>query len=447
MTSVFAQKALLAKGWTDKVRITTGAGRITAIDAGATEDVADESADIVIPGICNAHSHAFQRGLAGRTERRSPATEDTFWSWRTRMYELANRIDAAQFEAIATQAYCEMLAAGYTAVAEFHYLHGDPGSDGDAMFVALQAAAMRAGIRLVYVPVLYERAGFELDEPLAHQRRFVMSGAAFLEHHERCTRAAGAATTVAMGAHSLRAVSVASLRRLAAHAGQMNIPFHLHIAEQAAEVEQCVLATGQRPVAWLLDNIGVDVNWCLVHATHIDAAESAALARLEAVVCLCPTTEANLGDGIFPLRDFLLAGGRIAIGSDSQVSINPFEELRWLEYGQRLLHKARNIAAVDDAQVGRALFNRVVAGGAQAGGLSPAGLQVGAPADLVTLDGDDAMLAGHDDDTLLDALVFCGLRLPIEGVMVGGEWRVLAGAAVAGDTAHAQFVAAMRDLQ
>ena len=184
-------------------------------------------------------------------------------------------------------------------------------------------------------------------------------------------------TTVAIGAHSLRAVSVASLRRLAAYAGQMNIPFHLHIAEQQAEVEQCLLATGQRPVAWLLDNVGVDVNWCLVHATHIDAAESAALARLEAVVCLCPTTEANLGDGIFPLRDFLLAGGRIAIGSDSQVSINPFEELRWLEYGQRLLHKARNIAAVDDAQVGRAVVRpgrrrwraggRPVAGGTASG--------------------------------------------------------------------------------
>lgn len=447
MTSVFAHKALLPQGWRDKVRITAHAGRIASIECAAAPADADQHADIVIPGICNAHSHAFQRGLAGRTERRSPAGADNFWSWRTRMYELANRLDPAQLEAIATQAYCEMLAAGYTAVAEFHYLHGDPGRDNDAMFTALDAAARRSGIRLVYVPVLYERAGFDLDEPLAHQRRFVMSTQAFLEHHARSCGTAGNGTTVAIGAHSLRAVSVAALEQLAAYAAKAQLPFHLHIAEQQAEVEQCLLATGQRPVAWLLDRVDVDARWCLVHATHIDAAESAALARAQAVVCLCPTTEANLGDGTFPLRDFLLQGGRIAIGSDSQASINPFEELRWLEYGQRLLHRARNIAAVDDPQLGRGLFGRVVAGGAQAGGLAPAGLCVGAPADLVTLDGEDPMLAAHEDDTLLDALVFSGYRVPIERVMVAGEWRVRDGRHVADASVRPDFVAALRALR
>jgi len=447
MTTVFARKALLPVGWTANVRITVGGGRITRIEPGVAAMATDESADLVIPGICNAHSHAFQRALTGRTEQRGPAGSDNFWSWRTRMYELANRVDADQLAAIATQAYTEMLVAGYTSVAEFHYLHAAPARDGDAMFEALQAAAVEAGIRLIYIPVLYERAGFAQPAPLPQQQRFVLSLDALLEHHARCTAAAQALTTVALGAHSLRAVSSASLQRLAAHAQQSQLPLHLHIAEQTAEIEQCVAATGQRPVAWLLDNFAVDARWCLVHATHIDATEIAALAGSQAVVCLCPTTEANLGDGIFPLREFLACGGRIAIGSDSQTSINAFEELRWLEYGQRLQQQSRNIAVLDGAHVGHELFGRVVAGGAQAGGQAAHGLLQGAAADLVTLDGDDPMLAGHDDATLLDALVFSGYRLPIAGVMVGGEWRVTAGEHIAAAATRRNFAAAMSALR
>lgn len=447
MTTVFAHKALLAKGWTANVRISVEGGQITAIETGVAATAADESADLVIPGICNAHSHAFQRALAGRTEQRGPDGVDNFWSWRTRMYELANRIDASQLAAIATQAYTEMLTAGYTSVAEFHYLHAVPASDGDAMFAALQTAAANAGIRLIYVPVLYERGGFAQAEPLQQQQRFVMSVDAFLEHHARCTSAAHALTTVALGAHSLRAVSRASLQVLAAQSQQLQLPLHLHIAEQPAEIEQCVAATGQRPVAWLLENFAVDARWCLVHATHIDAAEIEALAKSQAVVCLCPTTEANLGDGIFPLRDYLAHGGRIAIGSDSQISINAFEELRWLEYGQRLQQQSRNVAALDTAHVGHELFGRVVTGGAQAGALAANGLVQGAAADFVTLAGNDPMLAGHTDATLLDALVFSGYRLPIARVMVGGEWRVTAGQHVAAAAARRNFAAAMSALQ
>ena len=447
MTAVFARKALLAKGWAANVSIGIEAGRIVAIEPGTVAAATAEIADVVIPGICNAHSHAFQRALAGRTEQRSPDGEDNFWSWRTRMYELANRVSASELTAIATQAYSEMLLAGYTAVAEFHYLHGDPASDGDAMFAALQAAAENSGIRLVYVPVLYERAGFEQDEALARQRRFVLSLDAFLEHHARCAAAASELTTVAIGAHSLRAVSTAALRAVADYARDRGLPLHLHIAEQTAEVEQCIAATGQRPVAWLLENFAVDAHWCLVHATHIDAAETAALAKSGAVVCLCPSTEANLGDGIFPLRDFLTHGGRIAIGSDSQISINAFEELRWLEYGQRLLHRSRNIAALDGAHTGQELFDRVIAGGAQAGALAMTGLFPGGAADLVTLNGDDPMLQGHNDETLLDALVFSGYRLPVDRVMVGGEWRVVAGQHIAAAAARRNFAAAMSALQ
>lgn len=447
MTTVFAQKAMLAGGWADRVRISVAAGRIADIATGVAAEAGDERADIVIPGICNAHSHAFQRALAGRTEQRSPAGEDNFWSWRSRMYELANRIKDAQLVAIATQAYSEMLVAGYTSVAEFHYLHGNPDSDQDAMFWALQTAASNAGIRLTYVPVLYERASFEHSEPHAQQRRFVMSLDAFLEHHDRCTRSANEFTTVAIGAHSLRAVSAASLRAVAQRAHERNIPMHLHIAEQQAEVEQCISATGLRPVEWLLENLGVDAAWCLVHATHINAAEIRALAATSAVVCLCPTTEANLGDGLFPLRDYLRHGGRLAIGSDSQASIDPMEELRWLEYGQRLQLRARNIAALDDLHVGQALFDRVVAGGAQAGGLGSAGLTVGAGADLITLAGDDAMLLGHDDETLLDALVFSGYRSPIDRVMAMGEWQVLQGRHARADTTRENFAAAMSALR
>jgi formimidoylglutamate deiminase len=339
-----------------------------------------------------------------------------------------------------------MLEAGYTSVIEFHYLHSDPVNDDDAMFAALQSAAAEAGIRLIYVPVFYERAGLGRPEPEEQQGRFVLQLDAFLEHQARCREKAAAGTTVAIGAHSLRAVHADSLHTIAYAAREQNIPMHLHIAEQLAEVEQCIAATGMRPVEWLLENESVDERWCLVHATHMNAAETEALAKSNAVVCICPTTEANLGDGIFPLQPFLAHGGRIAIGSDSQVSINPFEELRWLEYGQRLSLHARNIAAIDDAHVGRELFGRTLAGGAQAAAQT-AGLAQGAVADLVTLRADDPMLAGHSDETLLDALVFSGYRSPVERVMVRGEWQVVAGDHVARAETRERFAGVLRTLQ
>jgi len=272
--------------------------------------------------------------------------------------------------------------------------------------------------------VLYERAGFDGAAVESHQRRFVMTLADFLAHFERCHSNAVRGTTVAIGAHSLRAVSEASLLAIAAAAKESNVPLHLHIAEQQAEVQQCLAATGRRPVEYLLQTCEVDERWCLVHATHLDDSEVTALGSSGAVVCICPTTEANLGDGLFPLRRFLEQGGRIAIGSDSQVSIDPFEELRWLEYGQRLQSRSRCVAATDQLHVGSELFVRALTGGAQAGALNPAGITAGANADLVELRSDTAVLAGLGDDSLLDGLVFSGHRSPIRRVMAQGEWRV-----------------------
>ena len=334
---------------------------------------------------------------------------------------------------------------GYTSVVEFHYLFRDHRGtgDGDVMFQALCRAARESGIRLIYVPVLYERAGFDRPAPEARQRRFAMDVEDFLAHHERAAGAVSGPVTVGIGAHSLRAVSEPSLRQVAARAAASGAPMHIHIAEQRREVEDCLAAHGCRPVRWLLDRFEVDGRWCLVHATHLDTEETRDLAASGAVVCLCPSTEGNLGDGLFPLEDFLRAGGRIAIGSDSQSTINPFEELRWAEYGQRLRSEVRNVASVRKLHVGQELFGRVLAGGAQASGQRECGLAPGAPADLVVLDPDDPMLAGHGPDTLLDALVFSGFPLPIERVMVHGEWRVVGGEHVDRADIAKHFAAAM----
>ncbi len=448
MISLFAEKALLPDGWRNDVRLTLEDGRISAVEAGVTASAADEATSFVMPGLCNAHSHAFQRALAGHTEQRSPAGRDSFWTWRERMYELAGRVSSVLLTAIARQAYCEMVATGYTAVAEFHYMHRDAAApdEHDAMLQALMRAADDSGIRLTYVPVLYERAGFDDDEPLTQQRNFAMRVDEFLQHFERAVAIGGSTMNVAIGAHSLRAVSHDSLTAIAHVARESAVPLHLHIAEQQREVDQCMAAYGRRPVRWLLENFDVDDGWCLVHATHMDFDETRALAESGAVVALCPSTEANLGDGLFPLHDYLEHEGRMAIGSDSHISINPFEELRWLEYGQRLATQSRNIASLRDGHVGSELFQRALEGGAVASGQKLAGLQPGAAADLVVLSDDDPMLAGHGDASRLDALVFSGYPLPIERVMVNGEWHVVDGLHVQREFARGEYAAAQKAL-
>jgi len=448
MTTLFARKALLPGGWDDDVRLTLADGRIEEVTTGVSPESGDDVLGFLIPGLCNAHSHAFQRALAGHTEQRSPAGRDNFWSWRERMYELAGRVNATALTAIARQAYCEMLGAGYTSVAEFHYLHRDPTDPGavDTMFDAIATAARESGIRLTYVPVHYERAGFEDPEPTSQQASFAMPVGEFLTHFTRVAAQCSGPVSIGIGAHSLRAVSQESLKKITTVASAAGVPMHIHVAEQQREVDQCFTSYGRRPVRWLFENFDVGPDWSLVHATHMDDDEIAMLARSGAVAVLCPSTEANLGDGLFPLHDYLEHGGRIAIGSDSHISINPFEELRWLEYGQRLVSQSRNVTSLRDSHVGSELFSRVLEGGNVAAGRHSAGIRAGAPADVVALSDDDPMLAGHNDESRLDALVFSGYPLPVERVMVDGRWCVIDAVHVDRERARSEFAETLEAL-
>lgn len=440
MGSLYARKALLPSGWATGVRFEMSAGRIEAVDTGASVAAGEFEAGVVIPGMCNAHSHAFQRALVGRTEQRSPAGQDNFWTWRKEMYRLAAAIEPDAMQVIAMQVYTEMLAAGYTTVAEFHYLH-------HAGFEAILSAAEATGIRLMFVPILYERAGFDSPTPDDVQDLFVRSFDEYLTLYEQAKSLGGERAGVGVGIHSLRAVSNESVDRIAELAKADDVPLHIHLAEQQREVDECLLNYKTRPARWLLDRCDVDANWCLVHATHLEPDEISAIAGSGAVVCLCPSTEANLGDGIFPLETYLGEGGHIAIGSDSQVTIDPFEELRWLEYGQRLTTQSRNISVSDGGHTGHTLFDLAATGGARACGRQTGRLEPGALADLVVLDDTDPMFCGHDVDTLLDSLVFSGYRVPIERVMINGEWRVLDGRHIAQDDTRENYRRVVEALQ
>ncbi len=448
MTTIFARLALTSDGWAENVRIGVNGRLIDSISTDAAPDAGDVEVGIAIPGLANAHSHAFQRALAGHTEQRAPGDKDNFWTWRARMYALAGSIDAEAIEIIARQAYTEMVATGYTAVAEFHYLHNQPGESGpsEVMFEALANAAADAGIRLTYIPVLYERAGFD-DEPASReQQQFVSALEEFIAHYDTVTAACREGVRTGIGVHSLRAVTPESLKQVAAIAARDKAPMHLHIAEQKKEAEDCLSVLDKYPVEWLMDNCEVDERWCLVHATHTNSDEQVSIAKSRAVVCLCPSTEANLGDGLFMLQHFLEHGGRIAIGSDSNVSINPFEELRWLEYGQRLAGQARNIAAIRRPETGRSLFELALEGGAATCGNDRRQIVEGANADLVMLDDDSPVLAGHSTRSLLDALVFSGFTLPIDRVMINGVWQVVDGQHVGQETSCQPYAELVRTL-
>lgn len=429
MTTLFAKKAFLQSGWCDDVRLHVADGLIQSVQVDSAVKPTDFVTGAIIPGIANAHSHAFQRALAGHCEHQGPEGKDNFWSWRVQMYRLANALGVDELASIARQAYSEMLTSGYTSVAEFHYLHrqSHEAEHEHTMYEAILQAAEDTGIRLTYVPILYERAGFGQNTPTAEQRQFSMAIEDFVEHYQFACDLAPANTNVGVGAHSLRAVSQPSLEVLADVVERNQCPMHIHIAEQTAEVEQCLEHHNARPVEWLFNEFSPNEHWCLVHATHVQPEELVAMVESDAVVCLCPTTEANLGDGLFPLRPWLELEGKIAIGSDSHITINPFEELRWLEYGQRLSSLSRNVASLPHNHTGRNLFEKVLAGGSQACGMDVTGLKIGQHADLTVLDMDDPMLAGHSSESILDALVYSGLALPISHVMVDGKWRVVDG--------------------
>ncbi|MDE1963396.1 MAG: formimidoylglutamate deiminase [Xanthomonadaceae bacterium] len=383
----------------------------------------------VLPGMPNLHSHAFQRAMAGLAERRGPG-DDSFWTWREAMYGFAAALDPESLQAIAAQLYVEMLQAGYTQVCEFHYLHhapdGTPYAQREAMSLALVEAAKEAGIALTLLPVLYMTGGFD-GRPLApRQRRFGHAEVSdYLRLLEALRAHESADLRVGIALHSLRAVPESAMRTLLATEAAKTGPIHIHIAEQLGEVQDCLAVRGARPVEWLLDHAQVDARWCLVHATHLTGHETARLARSGAVAGLCPTTEANLGDGLFPLADYLDAGGVLGIGSDSHISVSPVEELRWLEYGQRLVTRHRNIAARGAGDsVGETLWGAALRGGAQAAGLPLGALEAGRRADLLVLDDEAPLLAARDARSAMDSFLFAGNTPRVRHVMCGGRWVV-----------------------
>lgn len=413
-----------------------------------------------LPGIPNLHSHAFQRAMAGLAERQSNPT-DSFWTWREWMYRFAGSIDPDAQYAIAAQLYVEMLEAGYTRVCEFHYLHhapdGRPYAEPAAMSQAIIAAARDTGIRLTLLPVLYQCGGFDGRALSARQQRFGhdLDGYLSLLQHLRAQEDDGLRVGIAL--HSLRAVPEASLQAVLSAVAGESMPIHIHIAEQVAEVEECVALRGARPVQWLLDHAPVGDRWCLVHATHLDAAEVRGIAGSGATVAICPTTEANLGDGLFPLTDFMAAGGVLGIGSDSQISVSPVEELRWLEYGQRLWHRQRNIAVSPTCpSTGEWLMAATLRGGERVTGWNfvEAGMTGAVMADHsegqwqdhLTLAGDAPVLAGATAADVLDRFVFAGNRPLIDQVHVGGRCRVSEGRHASREPVAAAYAACLKQL-
>ena len=444
MQSFWFSAALLPDGWAKSVRVAVdGAGLIAAITADTAPQPGDSRHGVLLPGMGNLHSHAFQRGMAGLAEVRGDST-DSFWTWRDTMYRFVDRLDPDALAAIAALAYVEMLEAGFTRVGEFHYLHHDltgaPYAERGAMAAALAAAAAETGIALTLLPVFYATADFGGVPANPAQRRFVNSLDSYARLHDASRTAIAELddSRIGIAPHSLRAVTPAQLHALLPLAA----PVHIHIAEQQREVDACFAWSGARPVEWLLANTPVDADWCLVHATHITPAERAGLIASGAVAGLCPVTEANLGDGIFPARGFIAEGGRWGIGSDSNVAIDLAEELRTLEYGQRLLHQSRNLLGGAYASTGAGLFAGALAGGQQA--LHGTAFSIGAPADFVTLAADHPAFVGRDGDALLAALVFSGRRDVIDGVWRRGRQVVAAGRHAARDTVTARYLAIMR---
>jgi len=430
-TAILADRALLPEGWAEAVRIDLDRdGTIAAVAPGGSVEAAEPIAGLVLPGMPNLHSHAFQRAMAGRTEHAGGAGRDDFWSWRRAMYRFVARLTPDDLRAVAAQLYVEMLKAGYTAVGEFHYLHHDPDGrpydDPATMSEAIVAAAQAAGIGLTLLPVLYQRGDFGGAAPGPGQRRFLHRTDGFLGLVARLAERHAGDPNLRLGIapHSLRAVPPEALAAAVAglHALDPTAPVHIHVAEQAKEVADCRAWSGARPVQWLLANAPVDARWCLVHATHMTRRETQALAASGAVAGLCPTTEANLGDGLFPLPAYLAAGGWLGIGSDSHVSVSPVEELRWLEYGQRLSLRRRNVAA--DGATGGRLLRLALAGGARALARPLGAIAAGHRADLAVLDSEHPILFGRGGDTALDSLVFSGNANPVIHVMVGGRWVV-----------------------
>jgi len=454
--ALFATRALLPQGWCDDVVLRWDAsGELTEAVAGQSAGTMRRARGPVIPGMPNLHSHAFQRAMAGRTETLDDPN-DTFWSWRKLMYRFAQRLQPHHLQAISRHLYIEMLKAGYTSVCEFHYLHhaldAQPYANPAEHAERIIAGATESGIGLTLLPVLYQFGGFGEQPPLTRQARFINSPDAILAMLQRLRRSHPQNGNLRYGAapHSLRAVSPDALDalRLGLHHDDPLAPLHIHIAEQVQEVDDCIAAWGARPVDWLLDHQPVDSRWCLVHATHMTPTEYDRLAESGAIVGLCPTTEANLGDGLFDARRYLAAQGAWGIGSDSHISVCPRAELRLLEYGQRLLHRSRNVLATQAAPaVADRLYQAALAGGASASGRPVDGLRPGHRADFLVLDADHSDLFDRASAQLLSGLIFCEHGgNPVRDVFVGGRQWVSDGVHAGEADALREYRAALVEL-
>jgi formimidoylglutamate deiminase len=423
--------ALLPNGWADDVMVAIEDGVIRSVQANGRTASAERVAGITLPGTPNLHSHSFQRAMAGLAERRGP-TSDSFWTWRKVMYRFLAALTPDDVEAVAAFAFVDMLEAGYTSVAEFHYLHHDhdgrPYGDIGELAGRIAAAAKTTGIGLTLLPSLYLTGGFNSAPPNPGQKRFLNDPDAFLALVARTRTILAEMPTAQIGIapHSLRAVPPMALQAIVAACP--NGPIHIHAAEQTKEVADCVAALAARPVEWLLSNLGIDARWCLIHTTHMLAHETEALARSGAVAGLCPLTEASLGDGTFDGARYFAAGGRMGLGTDSNIQVDAAAEMRQLEYGQRLALRARNVLAkCEGDSVGRRLFEAVLAGGAQACARPIGAIAAGRCADFVVLDPAHPDLAVGSADHWLDAWIFITGRAAVRDVFVGGERLVAAG--------------------
>lgn len=454
MSDLFFDSALLPTGWAHDVRIGVDSGGwISSVESETTPRGARHVPGIAVPGVPNVHSHAFQRAMAGLTEHGSPMG-DSFWSWRQRMYGFLRTLDPPAVEAIAAQLFVELLRRGFTSVTEFHYLRNDrdgsPYADPVEMARRVLHAAEDTGIGLTILPTLYTASDFGGEPPEHEQRRFVSSVEALIGDIAVLGAGASAGTVrVGLALHSLRAVppDALSIAVDAARGMDPSLPIHIHVAEQEREVERCLEWSGARPTAWLLDHAPVDRHWCLIHATHVDPDEIARMAGSEAVVGLCPTTEANLGDGIFPLQTYQESRGRWAIGTDSHVGRGPAGELRMLEYGQRLQTRTRNVAAgPHHRSSARTLLEAALSGGAAACGRRIGALSSGARADIVVLDPHHDALVGRSGDDALDSWIFSGDDTPVRDVFTGGHQVVHDGRHPSQDRVRERYAAVIREL-
>jgi formimidoylglutamate deiminase len=452
---VWAPRAWIDGVWHDAVLLGIGSdGRWSRIEPGVRHAPAgaEVAAGPLLPSLVDAHGHAFQRAFAGLAERRESEADD-FWSWRDRMYQVALRVTPDQLRAVAAHLYVELLRGGYTQVCEFHYLQhapdGEPYADPLAMGWALADAATDAGLGLTLLPVLYERAGFAAPRLRDDQRRFATDAPWVWNAAARVNAAQRPLVDAGLAIHSLRAAAPASIARLRELAEGFGGPIHIHVAEQTAEVNDCLAATGKRPIEWLAREGGLDLRWQLVHATHALPDEIDAVAKSGAGVVICPSTEANLGDGVPDLPRWLDASVPISIGSDSHVTRAWREELRWLDYAQRLVQQRRNVAAAPQrglASTAAHLFERALAGSAAAIAAPAWGLKTGARADALVVDLADASLLGTPPDRLLDALVFSSPGRPWRDVLVAGRWVVREHRHEGATRIARDFDAAMRSL-